>query len=235
MIFVATSVEHLAAAFADAFADAATRAIGERGRFVVALTGGSTCKELYPPLARLDLPWEKVVFVFGDERLVAPDHAESNFAAARTAFLDALPSATVRRVHGEKRGADAAEAYAVEIDALSPLDLVHLGVGPDGHVCSLFPGHAVRDDVRVVHVADSPKPPADRVTLTYRALAEAREIHLVAWGSGKAAAVAGVLDVADPALPATRAFHAAPSATFFVDAASMANVAPNVVARLNQA
>lgn len=232
MIFVATSSEHLAAAFADAFADAAQRAIAARGRFVVALTGGSTASDLYPSLARLDVAWDHVVFVFGDERLVPPDHADSNFALAKRRLFDALPGgeADARRVRGELSGAEAAAAYTTEIDALGPIDLVHLGVGPDGHVCSLFPGHAVREDVRVVHVSDSPKPPPDRVTLTFRALAEARELHLVATGEGKADAVHRILSAGGAALPAGRALRAAAAATFFVDAASTRGADPSALA-----
>lgn len=189
-------------------AAAAEQAIAARGRFIIALTGGSAAKQLYPVLAQAPLPWAQTHVVFGDERCVAPGDPDSNFRLARETLLDraAIPASNVHRIRGEDDPVLAARAYEAELSALcgGVIDVIHLGVGPDGHVCSLFPGHALLNEaVRgVASLIDAPKQPAARVTLTMPTLRSARALWFLVLGDAKAEAVrSALLDPASP-LPA---------------------------------
>ncbi len=192
----------LAAELVFATVNAATEAVAARGVFSMALTGGSAATVLYPVLAQAKLPWDKVHVFFGDERCVPKDHADSNYRLAQETFLSKanIPDANVHRMRGEDDAVVAAAAYEKELLAVSStgqLDVVHVGMGPDGHVCSLFPGHALlNDEVRLVAaITDSPKPPPSRVTLTLQALSRARSLWFLVSGAGKADAVkAAILD-----------------------------------------
>lgn len=197
----------------------------------IALTGGSAAK-LYERLASASLPWERVHVFFGDERCVAPTHADSNFKLADDALLSrvAIPDANVHRVRGEDDPDAAARAYERELVANTDdgaIDLVHLGMGPDGHVCSLFPGHALLDQDRslVAALRDSPKPPPARVTLTLPALARAKRALFLVLGEGKADAVRAAIE--DPAsrLPAARVQQMG-RATWLLDRAAASKLKP---------
>jgi 6-phosphogluconolactonase len=172
----------------------------------VALTGGSIADDIHREVARLsphsDVDWSRVDVFWGDERYVAPDSADRNALQARSAFLDAV-GADPQRIHEMASTADAesvdagAEAYAEVVRTVGSgrFDLVMLGVGPDGHVASLFPGSPQLDvDDRVaVPVTDSPKPPPERISLTFDALNRADEVWFLVSGEGKAGAVARAL------------------------------------------
>ncbi len=195
-------------------------AVGIRSRFACALPGGSVAERLFPSLARLDLPWRQVHAFFGDERAVPPDHPDSNVGLARRLWLDAVPAV----VHPMPTGGDlevAAAAYATDLRATlgdpPRLDLALLGMGPDGHVCSLFPGRPLPGGLVAV-VRDSPKPPPVRLTLTMAALAGARAIWVVAFGASKAAAVRDAVAERDSALPVARALRAGPPSLLLLDA-----------------
>lgn len=210
---VFASPDALAAELVDLTVGAATAAIAARGRFTMALTGGSAAKVLYPVLAQAGLDWAKVHVFYGDERSVPADHADSNHKLAHETFLSraAIPEANIHRMKGEIPAAEAADLYEAELlattDGTGALDVVHIGMGPDGHICSLFPGHALLQEERrlVMPITDSPKPPPSRVTLTLQALARARNLWFLVSGENKAEAVGkAVLDV-DCALPAALA------------------------------
>lgn len=206
---------------------AAAAAIGARGRFTVALTGGSTAK-LYEPLVLAPAMLACTHFWFGDERAVPPDHPDSNYALARRALLDRLgvPPERVHRMRAENADLDhAARAYEKELGNAA-LDVVMLGVGPDGHVASLFPGHALLAERarRVAWLDDSPKPPPRRLTFTLRALAEAREVWLFAMGAEKVSIVRRALVDRDRALPAALAAEGATAVTWFLDDAAAAGL-----------
>ena len=178
--------EDVAAAAASDIAEA----LREGARTLV-LAGGTTPKRCYELLARLEVEWGRVAILFGDERCVHPDHPDSNYRMAREALLDHVSPATVYRMPGELGPDEAAGAYTHVVAAVSPLDVVLLGVGEDGHTASLFPGHpALEATGLVVGVRDSPKPPPHRVTLTLPALRSARRVIILATGAGKADAVA---------------------------------------------
>lgn len=183
----------------------------------VVLTGGSIADRLHRALARLSpgsgVDWSKVVVWWGDERFVERSSPDRNAGQARAALLDAV-GADPHRVH-EMPAADdgldldaAAAAYAdaVRAHGAGELDVVMLGVGPDGHVASLFPGHPQVDvDDRIaVAVTDSPKPPPERVSLTFAALNRSRAVWFLVSGEEKAGAVARAL-AGDADVPATPA------------------------------
>ena len=179
---------------ADAVAAKAAAEIAEalrKGARTLVLAGGTTPRACYELLAEMDVEWGNVSILFGDERCVSPDHPDSNYRMAREALLDRVSPATVYRMPAELGPDEGAELYAHIVAAVSPLDVVVLGVGEDGHTASLFPGHpALKAPGLTVGIHDSPKPPPGRVTLTLGALQSARMVLILATGAGKADAVA---------------------------------------------
>lgn len=196
--------EALAAALADTFVRYANEAVDARGHFDVALSGGTTPKAAYALLAqaprRSQIPWNAVRVFFGDERCVPPADADSNYRMASQAFLDAAGVApeNVHRMRGEDDPRQAALDYAdllVTLLGESPrFDLVLLGMGPDGHTASLFPGLDPRTDqeqlVRAVWVQ---KMQTHRLTLTPAVINAARHVVIAAEGAAKAAMLQTVL------------------------------------------
>lgn len=175
----------------------------------VALTGGTIADAIHREVARLspasEVDWTQVVVWWSDERFVAPDSPDRNAGQARAAFLDAVGTDPAK-VHELPSTADVADvdagaaAYSAvlrEHDA-GGFDVVMLGVGPDGHVASLFPGFPQLDSPDIaVGVTGSPKPPPERITLTFAPLNRARSVWFLVSGDGKAAAVARALGGAD--------------------------------------
>jgi 6-phosphogluconolactonase len=200
------SAEEVARAAAERFAELAQSATRARGRFAVALSGGSTPKRTYELLtgddykARVD--WPKVHVFFGDERMVPPDDAKSNYRMASEAMLSrlAIPPENVHRINGLGDAVANARLYEDELrtffnDAPWPsFDLVLLGMGDDGHTASLFPGtHAL--DEREAWVAANwvEKLNAYRVTLTAPAINRAAHVIFLVTGANKAAPLREVL------------------------------------------
>ena len=201
----------LADAGARCLAFAAQEAIASRGRFTVALSGGSTPRGLYarlaqPPYAR-QVDWRKTHFFWGDERCVPPDHPDSNFRAAQEALLGpaGVPPENVHRILGELDAGRAAARYEDELrqffgGAEPPrFDLVLLGLGDDGHAASLFPGSPALEEkarwaVAVEHTAPPP-PLVPRVTLTFPVLNSARLVVFLVSGQAKAQRLAQALAV----------------------------------------
>jgi 6-phosphogluconolactonase len=183
-------------------------AIAERGRFCLALSGGSTPRRMYEILADSPraLDWRCVDVFWGDERAVPPDHPDSNYGTAAAVLLHKLgvPPARIHRIEGELPDPeDAAARYQNEIarvfatpaDGLPPtFDLILLGMGPDGHTASLFPySQALTERRRWVvghHVARLGKP---RITMTPPILNRATEVRLLVTGADKAATLREVL------------------------------------------
>ena len=193
----------VARAAAEVFIDLAAQAQGENRPFRVALAGGKTPNALYALLAspayRSWVDWEGVSFFFGDERAVPPDHPDSNYRMANEALFRplGLPAARVHRMRAEVGELDAAaEAYENELrsafgNSMPQFDLVLLGMGSDGHTASLFPGHpALQERKRwVAPVADAPKPPPRRLTLTVPVLNAAKLVLFLVTGVDKAEAL----------------------------------------------
>ncbi len=172
---------------------AATEAIAERGEFRLALSGGNTPKPVYAALTESGIDWTKVVVTFGDERCVAPDDAESNFRMASESLLNrvTIPAENVLRMAGERDPADAAAAYEAELRRRSPdgvfrHDLVLLGMGPDGHTASLFPGTVALDESgRWVVENYVPQKETWRLTFTYPLIDAARHVCFLVNSAGK--------------------------------------------------
>ncbi|QZN87262.1 6-phosphogluconolactonase [Cellulomonas sp. C5510] len=213
----------------------------------VVLTGGTvgiaTLAAVAASPARDAVDWSGVHLWWGDERFLPDGHADRNETQARDALLDALGDALpVANVHpvrpldeaaGVATPEDAAAAYAAELAAFAPdgadvpaFDVLMLGMGPDGHVASLFPGHEALGvtGVPAVGVHGSPKPPPLRVSLTFEALRAAREVWVVAAGAEKAGAVASAL--ADASVERTPAAGARGTerTLWLVDAAAVSEV-----------
>ena len=197
---------------AERFARCATTAVGARGRFVVALSGGHTPRTLHGLLANPDepwrrtVPWDKIHVCFGDERHVPPDHPDSNYRMARESLLDhvPVPSTHVHRIPAELPAAEAADAYERTLRALMPdgrFDLVLLGMGPEGHTASLFPGSpALSETMRWVRGVDVPQLQTERITTTPLLLNAAHAVLFLVTGAEKADALRAVLhDPYDPA------------------------------------
>ena len=202
----------------------------------IALTGGRIAEAVHHELARLspgsEVDWGRVVVWWGDERFVARDSTDRNAKGARDAFLGPVGATQVHEVPSTDDADDvdaAAAAYSVTMreDGAGEFDVVMLGLGPDGHVASLFPGHPALDvDDRIaVGVTNSPKPPPERVSLTYGALNRARSVWFLVSGEQKAPAVAAALapegDLHD--IPA-RGVTGAEETIWFLDQASAARL-----------
>jgi len=181
-------------ATAEEVAEAAAAEIAEvlrGGAKTLVLAGGTTPRRCYELLAELDVEWGRVAVLFGDERCVPPGHPDSNYRMAKESLLDRVMPATVYRIPAELGPDEGADEYAEVVANVAPLDFVLLGVGEDGHVGSLFPGHAaLHADGLTIGIRDSPKPPPERVTITMEAIRDAGRVMILATGKGKAAAVA---------------------------------------------
>jgi 6-phosphogluconolactonase len=239
--------ESLAGAGAHEFVRCAREASTERGRFIVALSGGSTPKRLYQLLAaepfRAQVDWGRVEFFWGDERCVPPDHPESNYRMAREAMLAHLPvpAERVHRMEAERPDLDAAardyqdvlaRAFGVAAGGEPPaLDLVLLGMGPDGHTASLFPHtDALRETVRWVVPNHVPQLNTDRLTMTRPILNAAREVLFLVAGADKAGRLAEVLaGPADPERLPSQSIHPANGLLlWFIDRAAAERLPPSV-------
>lgn len=183
-------------AAAESFVELATGAVRERGRFSAALTGGSGPLEVFRLLASREIsprvPWSSVHLFWGDERCVPPRHPRSNYGMAERLLLSKIPipASNVHRIRGELPPLEAAGRYAEALAGFfggdPRLDLVHLGMGPDGHVCSLFPFHPLLLE-REARTGVALKLPEGewRVSLTYPVLNAARRVEFLVFGEDK--------------------------------------------------
>jgi 6-phosphogluconolactonase len=225
-----------------ALAEAAAKRVLARmdensGRIAVCLTGGSSPKALYELLAtdawRAKIPWERVHWFIGDERFVPLNDARNNMATARGIFLDRLaPASHIHPIPTDTANPDEAAARyetelksfygAATLDSARPLfDMVLMGVGPDGHTASLFPGYPAVDETArwVIGVPKANVEPfVPRVSLTLPALASCREMLFELSGAGKRAILTQVLSGEN--LPASRA-RSHGETVFLVDAAAL--------------
>jgi 6-phosphogluconolactonase len=220
----------LAGAVAGWLAAHIASSIAERGSCALALSGGHTPRPAYEALAALPLSgtvdWARVDAYFGDERAVPPDHPDSNFRLASEGLFSRVPFLP-GRIHPMPADRPDRDAAAREYERLLPprLDVLLLGMGPDGHTASLFPGSpALAERSRRVVPATAPVEPALRLTITPPVIAAARHVAIAVAGAEKAAMVARALSAnADPAeVPA----HLAAGAHWFLDEAAAAGLAP---------
>lgn len=193
---------------AEEFVRLGRAAIAERGRFTVALSGGSTPRSLYFLLARdyAGFSWDQTFLFFGDERHVPPDHPDSNYRMVKEALLAniQIPTKNVYRVQAEMPDADAAAAaYEKQLRSFFKLapgefphfDLILLGLGPDGHTASLFPDSAgLKEQTRLVIANWVEKFKTDRITFTFPVLNHTADVMFLASGPDKATMVRDVLE-----------------------------------------
>lgn len=214
-LFAMPTAAAVAAKSAELLAGLLTDALTRRGTAHIALTGGESAGAVYERLGALFHSWHGVHLWWGDERCVAPDDDEANFAIAAATLIGpaGISPDRVHRMRGELGPEEGAAAYARELaahtgagdDGLPRLDIVDLGLGPDGHVASLFPQHAALAiaDVATAGVTDAPKPPPERITLTLPVLRAARSCVIHTAGESKRDAITRLRGAADEATPAS--------------------------------
>jgi 6-phosphogluconolactonase len=213
-IRVLTTPQELFEAAAEEVLRSAKEAVEQRGRFTIALPGGSTPKSLFNLLAtnaRTVMPWDRTFFFWGDERHVPPTDTDSNYRMAEESMLSKIPVAAgnVFRIPAENPdAAAAAEAYEqtlrkffqLEPGGVPVFDLILLGMGPDGHTASLFPGSAgLQEKSRLVIANWIDKLKTSRLTLTLPVLNAARCVAFLVSGTDKAAMLKTVLEEDAPA------------------------------------
>jgi len=195
----------------EAFVLFSNKAICQRGRFTVSLSGGSTPRPFYhalgEPATRLRMDWAHMHFFWGDERPVPPEHPDSNFRMVKEALIDpvAIPEANIHRVPAEMDVRLAAFSYEEVLRDFFEgdwprFDLILLGMGKDGHTASLFPESAgLNEEYRWFIANLAPKRQTWRLTLTKHAINAAREIWVLVQGEAKAEKLAEVMaDAKDP-------------------------------------
>lgn len=219
-----SDLEALTERAAELFVAIMRQSVEDRGRFLVALSGGNTPKPAYERLARPpygdSLPWDCALIYFGDERMVPCDSDESNYKMACESLLNHIdiPAWNLHRIHGEDNVSEAARLYDVDLralaqetgEALPRFDLMLLGIGPDAHTASLFPGTVVLDNtrdlaagVRLPDTSEGALHATERVTMTYPVLDASRQTLFVVAGDDKAEALSRV-EAGDMSAPAAR-------------------------------
>ncbi|KAL1740229.1 hypothetical protein HDZ31DRAFT_77029 [Schizophyllum fasciatum] len=230
------SDDDLAKSLADFVIKAQREAIDKKGRFTIALSGGSLPSQLAALIGHAGAKWDKWQVYYVDERVVPLDDPECNHRACTEALFSKvpIPPENVHHLDEALLGdlEELCDAYEKELirefaqkDAarFPVFDLILLGMGPDGHTASLFPGHALllEDDRWVAYLEDSPKPPPRRVTFTYPVINHAARVAFVAAGEAKAEVLQQVLDEPEKGLPASRVQPVFPGQLYwFVDEAA---------------
>ena len=222
MEFVGAPVTELRALISASFEQWAGEASRQRS---CALSGGATALIFLGALREAQVDWKGITLFWADERAVAPDDPESNYGLAERMLLKPLGSQGPRaiRMPTDRMSLDQAAlwydaALATELKG-APLDLAILGVGEDGHVCSLFPGHKALlvDDLRAVAVEDAPKPPPRRLSLTLRYVTQTKKIWLIAIGPRKLPVLQAAIDRTGQSTPLDRLMRQARDVTVFTD------------------
>ncbi|MDE3069834.1 MAG: 6-phosphogluconolactonase [Acidobacteriota bacterium] len=216
-IDICPDAETMAARAAAAIAESLRAARARREVAHLALSGGTTPVRTYRLLARAPRDLERTELWFADERCVGPQDPESNHRLVRETIAAPahLPAEALHRMEGELGPHPGALRYAEQLregvppapgSEIPALDLIVLGIGPDGHIASLFPGHPALDappGALCLGVTDSPKPPPERITLTLHVINHANRCLLLASGESKAGALAGALGEPTSAAPAS--------------------------------
>lgn len=222
---------------AELLGNAAREAAAARGRFTLAIPGGSSPRAVFhalaAPASRQAFPWAQTQLLWVDERAVPVEHPDSNFGDFARQILPKLPldAAQVHPMTGQLGALGGAAAYRETLGAVlgegGSLDVALLGIGEDGHVASLFPGSpSLAAFEQVIGITDSPKPPPERITLSLPVLRGAKLVLVLGFGPGKADAVARSL--AGEPLPA-RLVSAGPNAHWVIDEAAASQIAPGSI------
>ncbi|KAK7208278.1 putative 6-phosphogluconolactonase [Myxozyma melibiosi] len=244
LIYVFQDADDMAPALADYVLSAQTAALQRHDAFKIGVSGGSLVANLNKALLHdPKVEWGKWHIFFADERLVPLDSPDSNYGLLKSGLLDQLPEGTPQPiVHGidvtklddSLEIADAYEKDLIKSFAakdsvrLPAFDLLLLGCGPDGHTCSLFPGHELlRENIAwVAPIEDSPKPPPRRITLTLPVVTQSLRIAFVAVGESKAPVLKTVFENPEEGLPCSLVNEGARGkVTWFVDTPAVKGVA----------
>jgi len=235
VLYVQNSSEDVVRALAEYVLQAQKEAVERKGRFTVALSGGSLPKNLSGLIGMQGVDWDKWQVYYADERAVPFDDPDSNHALCTKEFYSKvpIPEANIHPIDTSllddlEELSDSYEKalilqFASKDSARFPIfDLMLLGMGPDGHTCSLFPGHELlaEEDRWVAYLEDSPKPPPRRITLTYPVINHALRVVFVATGESKQEMIAKVLDSPELGLPCSRVRPTGGSVTWIVDEAA---------------
>jgi 6-phosphogluconolactonase len=205
----------------------ARESLNERNQFRVALSGGNTPRSVYAVMAKRDLPWEKFLFTFGDERCVPPENDASNFRMANEALFQpaSVPDSSILRMRGEMEPILAAKEYQAQLDALAAKrsekifehDLILLGLGDDGHTASLFPGtNALSENEHRVVANYVSKLNSWRLTFSFPLIFAARVVCFLI-GANKDPKLIERIFSGDPALPAAQVDQNAKSVTWIIE------------------
>ena len=221
---VVDGLERLQLTFARDFEKTAAAALRRRGRFIVALPGGSVAAAFLPVLATLALDWTRVEIFWIDERAVPPEHPDSNYGVASRLLLAParVPASRIHRMHGELSDLEqAARQAADELTSIGGdppvLDLVLAGVGEDGHVASIFRDAEGEAGPPVAAVHNAPKPPPRRLTLALDVLARAGVVIVAAFGESKAVVMREALEENRATTPAAALLRRAGSSVVLLD------------------
>ncbi|KAI8575820.1 hypothetical protein K450DRAFT_260044 [Umbelopsis ramanniana AG] len=231
-VFVFPSTDALSEGLNDYVQKLSRQAIASHGKFTVAVSGGSLPKLLSKNLAgNSAIDFSKWHVFFADERCVPLDHADSNYLEVKHQLLDKLngkiPDANVHTINASmvSDAEKCAQDYEQQLkdvfgsDSTPEFDLLLLGMGPDGHTCSLFPGHPLLDENKrwVAPIFDSPKPPKERITLTFPVVNNAKEVAFVTAGDGKKDMVQMIQEQPELKLPCQRVMPKSGEVYWFID------------------
>lgn len=185
------SIESLRHTVCDAIVQRANEVIAQRGRFSIVLAGGNTPRAVYRLLRDVKMDWSKWHIYHGDERCLPSNHADRNSLMAEQAWLQyvTIPASQIHDIPAQLGPVAGAKSYAETLKNVDTFDMVILGLGEDGHTASLFPNHAVDNSADAVPVFNSPKPPAERITISQNRLNNSREVIFLVTGAGKQEAV----------------------------------------------
>jgi 6-phosphogluconolactonase len=185
------SIESLRHIVCDAIVQRANEAIAKRGRFSIVLAGGNTPRAVYRLLRDVKMDWSKWHIYHGDERCLPSNHVDRNSLMAEQAWLQyvTIPVSQIHDIPAQLGPVAGAKAYAETLKNADTFDMVILGLGEDGHTASLFPNHEVDNSADAVPVFNSPKPPAERITISQNRLNNSREVIFLVTGAGKQEAV----------------------------------------------
>ena len=185
------TAEQVAQTLANTLLELAEEAIASRGEFLLVTAGGTTPQRCYEILSTKDADWKNWHIYMGDERCLPAEDKERNSVSLKQAwlFFGKIPSGHIHFIPAELGAELAATSYQKMLAEVKRFDVVLLGMGEDGHTASLFPGHVYPGGKAVVIEHDSPKPPAERVSLSFQALSQSRYVFKLITGKNKRDAV----------------------------------------------
>ena len=198
---------------------------GEAGSASCALSGGATALIFLSALRNANVDWRKITLFWTDERAVPADDPDSNYGLAERMLLSPLGARAPRAIRMPADAPNLGQAALWYDDALATelnngaLDLALLGIGEDGHICSLFPGHKalLQEDLRAVAVMDAPKPPARRLSWTMRYVLQTKKIWVIAIGPRKLPVLQAAINKTSHSTPLDLLMRQAKDVTVFTD------------------